>query len=131
MPTKNYLTVAILTLCLVAPAADATNGYMSHGYGTTSKGMAGAGSALPQDTLSVFNNPAGLVRLGKRYDVELELFSPKREYRRTTTAPPPSPSVPPGREESENDYFLIPDSASIFHWTTRARSASPWPARVA
>ena len=109
MPTKNYLTVAILTLCLVAPAADATNGYMSHGYGITSKGMAGAGSALPQDTLSVFNNPAGLVRLGKRYDVELELFSPKREYKANDDfAPPPSPSVPPGSEESENDYFLIP-----------------------
>jgi|GEM_PF-5640243 len=60
MRTKNCLTVAILTLCLLAPAADATNGYMSHGHGITSKGMAGAGSALPQDTLSVFNNPAGL-----------------------------------------------------------------------
>ncbi|MEN8108162.1 MAG: porin [Pseudomonadota bacterium] len=109
MPTKKYLTVAILTLCMVAPAADATNGYMSHGYGIISKGMAGAGSALPQDTLSVFNNPAGLVRLGKRYDAELELFSPKREYKANDDfAPPPSPSVPPGREESENDYFLIP-----------------------
>ena len=109
MPTKKYLTVAILTLCMVAPTADATNGYMSHGYGTMSKGMAGAGSALPQDTLSVFNNPAGLVRLGKRYDAELELFSPNREYKANDDfAPPPSPSVPPGREESENDYFLIP-----------------------
>jgi len=109
MPTKKYLTVAILALCMVAPTADATNGYMSHGYGTMSKGMAGAGSALPQDTLSVFNNPAGLVRLGKRYDAELELFSPKREYKANDDfAPPPSPSVPPGREESENDYFLIP-----------------------
>ena len=109
MPTKKYLTVAILALCMVAPTADATNGYMSHGYGTMSKGMAGAGSALPQDTLSVFNNSAGLVRLGKRYDAELELFSPKREYKANDDfAPPPNPSVPPGREESENDYFLIP-----------------------
>jgi long-chain fatty acid transport protein len=109
MPTKKYLTVAILALCMVAPTADATNGYMSHGYGTMSKGMAGAGSALPQDTLSVFNNPSGLVRLGKRYDAELELFSPNREYKANDDfAPPPSPSVPPGREESENDYFLIP-----------------------
>jgi len=109
MPSKKYLTMTIMTLCMVAPAADATNGYMAHGYGTASKGMAGAGSALPQDTLSVYNNPAGLVRLGKRYDAELELFSPKREYRANDDfAPPPTPSVPPGREESENDYFLIP-----------------------
>jgi len=73
------------------------------------QGYGGAGSALPQDTLSVFNNPAGLVRLGKRYDAELELFSPEREYKANNDfAPPPNPSVPPGREESENDYFLIP-----------------------
>lgn len=111
MPTRNYLTVTIIILVIAAPAVYATNGYMSHGYGITSKGMAGAGSALPQDTLSIFNNPAGLVRLGRHYDVELELFSPKREYKANDDfAPPPPPpfSVPPGTEESENDYFLIP-----------------------
>jgi long-chain fatty acid transport protein len=111
MPIRNYLTIAIMILVMAAPAVYATNGYMSHGYGITSKGMAGAGSALPQDTLSIFNNPAGLVRLGRRYDVELELFSPKREYKANDDfAPPPPPpfSVPPGTEESENDYFLIP-----------------------
>ena len=109
MPTKNYLTIVTLIVCLFAPAAYATNGYMSHGYGTMSKGMAGAGMALPQDTLSVYNNPAGLTRLGRRYDAELELFSPKREYKANNDfAAPPIPSVPPGREESSNDYFLIP-----------------------
>jgi long-chain fatty acid transport protein len=108
MPIWKNSTVAILSLCLVAPAADATNGYMSHGYGTTSKGMAGAGSALPQDTFSVYSNPAGLVRLGKRYDADLELFSPNRGYKANDdAAPPPNPSVPPGKEESSNDYFLI------------------------
>jgi long-chain fatty acid transport protein len=82
---------------------------MSHGYGATSKGMAGAGTALPQDTLSVFNNPAGLTRLGRRYDVELELFGPDREYRANDDfAPPPVPGVPPGTEQSENDWFLVP-----------------------
>ena len=109
MPTKNDLTITALIVCLFAPAAYATNGYMSHGYGITSKGMAGAGMALLQDTLSVYNNPAGLTRLGRRYDAELELFSPKREYKANNDfAPPPVPSVPPGHEESSNDYFLIP-----------------------
>lgn len=109
MPARNYLSIAVLMLYLVAPAAVATNGYMSHGYGTISKGMAGAGMALPQDTLSVYSNPAGLTRLGKRYDVELELFSPRREYKANNDfAPPPAPSVPPGRQKSSNDYFLIP-----------------------
>jgi long-chain fatty acid transport protein len=109
MPARNYLTLAVLMLYLAAPAAVATNGYMSHGYGTNSKGMAGAGMALPQDTLSVYSNPAGLTRIGKRYDLELELFSPRREYKANDDfAPPPSPSVPPGRQKSSNDYFLIP-----------------------
>ena len=109
MPAINHLLAGGLALCLVATAADATNGYMSHAYGTASKGMAGAGMALPQDTLSAFSNPAGLTRLGRRYDVELELFSPRRQYKANDDfAPPPVPSVPPGREKSDNDYFLIP-----------------------
>jgi len=41
MPVKNSLTVTILALCLLAPSAEATNGYMSHGYGTMSKGGSG------------------------------------------------------------------------------------------
>ena len=111
MPSRNHLKIALLILSLPFTAAHATNGYLSHGYGITTKGMAGAGSALPQDTLSVFNNPAGLVHLDRRYDAELELFSPKREYRANNdfAAPPPPPfNVPPGTEKSENDYFLIP-----------------------
>ena len=115
MQKRNYLTIIALTLGLLAPVAYATNGYMSHGYGATSKGMAGAGSALPQDTFSIFNNPAGLVRLGRGYDAEMELFSPKREYKANNDfAPPPALSVPPGTEESENDYFLIPSFGISF-----------------
>lgn len=110
MSQKRYLaTVSILTgLC--ASVAYATNGYMPHAIGTASKGMAGAGAAaLPQDTLVAFTNPAGLTRVGKRYDVELELFNPKRSYKANDDFdPPPPPSVPPGRFTSDNDYFLIP-----------------------
>lgn len=109
MSVKKHLIVAALSLCLAATTAQATNGYMSHGYGTASKGMAGAGTALPQDTLSAFSNPAGLTRLERRYDVELELFGPKREYKANDDfESPPFPNVPPGREKSENDWFLIP-----------------------
>jgi long-chain fatty acid transport protein len=109
MSQKMIPMAAFLITCLVTPLTHATNGYITHGFGTTSKGMAGAGSAFPQDTLIVYSNPAGLTRLGKRYDVELELFSPRREYNANDDfAPPPSPSVPPGREKSTNDYFLIP-----------------------
>lgn len=109
MSARKFLAAAALAFSLAPATARATNGYMAHGYGTYSKGMAGAGMALPQDTLSVFSNPAGLTRLGGRYDVELEVFSPKREYRANNDfAPPPVPSVPPGTEQSDNDIFLIP-----------------------
>jgi long-chain fatty acid transport protein len=109
MLSKQCLTLITLSAFLFVPPAYATNGYMSHGYGIASKGMAGAGMALPQDTLSVFNNPAGLTRLGKRFDAELELFSPDRQYKANANfAPPPAASVPPGRFDSDNDLFLIP-----------------------
>ena len=109
MPLTRHLTAAMLPLCLLATSAGATNGYMSHGYGTISKGMAGSITSLPQDTLSAFSNPAGLTRLDRRYDVELELFNPKREYKANDDfQSPPYANVPPGREESENDLFLIP-----------------------
>ena len=38
------------------------------------KGMAGAGSALPQDAMTVYSNNAGLARLGKRFDASVELL---------------------------------------------------------
>ncbi|MGD8843783.1 MAG: hypothetical protein PVJ83_09950, partial [Gammaproteobacteria bacterium] len=109
MPITTRLLITTLCLLLAAPAAWSTNGYMSHGYGAASKGMAGAGMALPEDSLSVFANPAGLTRLDARLDVELELFSPDREYRANDDfAPPPAPSIPPGTYSSDNDLFLVP-----------------------
>jgi len=93
MPAKRHLTALALTAALFAPLTQATNGYLAHGFGVISKGMAGAGMALPQDTLSVFNNPAGLTRLGRRFDAELEFFSPRRQYTANDDfAPPPAPA---------------------------------------
>jgi long-chain fatty acid transport protein len=63
-----------------AGVAQATNGYFSHGYGATSKGLAGAGVAYSQDTLAPATNPAGMVNVGDRVDFGVALFSPRREY---------------------------------------------------
>jgi long-chain fatty acid transport protein len=109
MTTTKLVIIIVLAATLFAQTGYATNGYMSHGYGTASKGMAGAGMALPQDSLSVFSNPAGMTRLDKRLDAELEFFSPDRWYKaNNNAAPPPNPSIPPGKYKSENDLFLIP-----------------------
>ncbi|WP_018952994.1 OmpP1/FadL family transporter [Thioalkalivibrio sulfidiphilus] len=98
----------------VAGVANATNGYFSHGYGTTSKGLAGAGVALSQDSLAAATNPAGMVNVGDRIDLGAALFSPHRKY--TTTGGPSefcdgpncSFSIGPQSISSDNNYFLVP-----------------------
>lgn len=68
---------ALLPL-LIAAQSLATNGYFDHGYGIKSKGMAGVGIALPQDTLAPAANPAGLVHVADSADIGLTLFRPDR-----------------------------------------------------
>jgi long-chain fatty acid transport protein len=130
---KSLLVVAI-TATMAAPVANATNGYFMHGYSTKEQGLGGAGAALSQDALASANNPAGMVFVGDRMDLGLQVFSPSpRKY--TVTGNPPAPngtglenfcaggsaaggpyvppcappfSVNPGSVESENDFFLIP-----------------------
>lgn len=92
-----------------AGMAQATNGYFSHGYGTTSKALAGAGVAYSQDALAAATNPAGMVNVGDRIDLGAALFSPRREYSVSGTPnPPPAFSLQPGTVSSDSDYFLIP-----------------------
>jgi long-chain fatty acid transport protein len=105
-----------LGCALALPAAQATNGYMSHAYSPASKGMAGAGeAAMPQDSMSVVGNPAGLARLGNRVDIGAAWFSPKREYKgvnpflRDGAMAPIGSGDGTGTVESENNDFLIPN----------------------
>ncbi len=117
---KQKLLVAAVAGCLVAPSAFATNGYFAHGYGTKSKALAGAGVALPQDSLYSATNPAGGVWVGHRLDAGAALFSPHREFKATDVPafppgfPPPFqgslPGFPlePGKTKSDSNYFLIP-----------------------
>lgn len=42
------------------------------GFGTPSKGIGGVAAGFPQDTLSAMTNPANLVPVGKRIDLNLE-----------------------------------------------------------
>ena len=63
---------------LSANSAFATNGYFGHGYGVKAQGIAGVGTALPQDALAAATNPAGTALIGDRVDVGVTLFVPKR-----------------------------------------------------
>lgn len=107
-PLRAIPALALLpALALVSTAAHATNGYLAHGYGTKSKGMAGAGVALPQDALTIATNPAGLVQVGKRLDVGLEFFAPNRKSEIVGNAFGADESF----EGNETELFLIPEFA--------------------
>ena len=90
--------------------AFATNGYFSHAYSVKDKGLAGAGVALPQDSLAAAANPAGMVDVGNRIDAGVALFSPHRSYtvKGAPSGAPNSFGLTPGTVDSDSEYFLIP-----------------------
>lgn len=107
---KNIALVAgTVAVLFVAPDAFATNGYFLHAYSVKERGLAGAGVALPQDALAAANNPAGMARVGARFDAGAALFHPPRSYT-VTGAPsgPPAFGLVPETVESGSEYFLIP-----------------------
>lgn len=100
-----------LCLLLATTAAQATNGYFSHGYGIKAKGMAGASTAMAQDSLGGATNPASMVWVGNRVDLGGDVFMPKRDAERSGAAPS-SPSFPftlNGKVDSGKTAFLIPE----------------------
>lgn len=114
--TRSMLRAALVAICAGGSLpAMATNGYFSHGYGATSKAMAGVGAAMPVDTLASAVNPAGLIQVGDRIDVGLAYFSPDRGY---SVSGQPSGAclsaqqctfgVGPESLESDAGLFLIP-----------------------
>jgi len=120
---SKLIAVAVGLACAAAvPVAQATNGYMSHAYSPAAKGMAGAGeAALPQDSLSIVGNPAGLTAVGRRMDVGAAWFSPIRDYKGVTPtynhALNPTGALAPigggfdgtGQVDSQNNDFLVPN----------------------
>ena len=108
---KLSLAVAVAAGLAVPGLASATNGYFAHGYGTQTKGLAGAGVAFSQDSLAAATNPAGMVLVGERFDIGVAAFSPIREYTASGTSgpqPPPAFNLANGTVESDNELFFIP-----------------------
>lgn len=86
------------------PAAHATDGYFSHGYGMKNKGMGGAATTVTHDAFGGANNPASMVWVGERFDVGIDWFSPRRNAERTGSAFGLDFSV-----DSDSKHFLIPE----------------------
>lgn len=117
-PLRGSLLAVALTTALPLSPALATNGYFTHGVGTHSKAMAGAGDAMPGMAIDVVNNPAAGILVRERLDVGLGLFSPSREYTVTESqlnGQFGAFSLGEGTVESDSDYFVIPYIAKNWH----------------
>ncbi len=101
---RNMVLALAVAAAVAAPGAFATNGYFSHGYGLTAKGMGGAATAMTKDTFGGANNPASMVWVGNRLDVGLDLFSPIRSASRTGSSMGLN-----GSADSDSEQFLIPE----------------------
>jgi len=93
-----------VALTALAGPANATNGYFANGYGGGSKGMAGAGVAVPAGVLGLAQNPAMGLELGNRAGLCLTLFSPRRSFEASGA----SPVLIDGTYDSNNEFFPIP-----------------------
>src|SRR6056297_2178362 len=82
--TRGIATCALLGASLLAAPAQATNGYFANGYGGQSKGMAGAGVAVPTGVLGMAQNPATGVRVGNSAGFCLTTFAPNRSEEHTS-----------------------------------------------
>lgn len=115
MNLKSKLVAVAVAAAFAPIPALATNGYFATGWGVAAEGMAGAGAAVPTDSLAVAQNPALMFFVGNRMDINLDFFNPSpRGYTANNDASPLAPSIPPGTVESQNDWFYIPS----FGWNT-------------
>jgi long-chain fatty acid transport protein len=107
---QNKLTLTFTVLTALSPAtALATNGYFMHGYGTINEGMAGAGTALSQDSIAAGTNPAGMAFVGNRIDGGLEVISAKPKYTVDgPLSPPPAFSLQAGTHKASRKTSIIP-----------------------
>lgn len=107
---STFLLLSIITLFAFVNTLNATDGYFRHGYGVKYSALAGAGIAIPLSSLGAISNPAGLVHVGNRYDFNVSVFSPMREYTVTGNPSgfPGTFPLAPGTIESESNIFFFP-----------------------
>ena len=119
----SQLFTAIATLLLTTPLW-ATNGYFTHGVGSKNKALAGSGLAMPEDAISLANNPAAILSNGDKIDAGLAIFSPARSYKSSDSLANgtyPAFTIGPNDLKSKSNYFYIPHVAAT--WKLNDRSA--------
>ena len=106
--SKKALFTISISFC---SAVFATNGYNSHGVGTKNKAMAGAGLAMPEQSISMANNPASLTQVENEFDFSVALFSPIRSYSSSASQANGqfgAFTIDPTNQDSGREYFIIP-----------------------
>ncbi len=118
---KNQIVLLTFLLCMTQ-ISFATDGYFSLGYGTKSKGMAGAGVALYSNSL-IGGNPAGNVFMGKQISFGVGVFAPMREYTISENETGEIGTFPltPGTIKSDKPVFFIPSVGG--NWMINKTSA--------
>ena len=107
---RTVLTSALLAVFAIPSLALATDGYFPHGYGMKAKGMGGASVAMADDSVGGANNPASMVWAGDRFDIGLDLFSPKRDISRTgSSASSGGFASIDGSATSGSNLFFVPE----------------------
>src|SRR5487761_2626860 len=107
---RTVLASALVAVFTIPSLALATDGYFPHGYGMKAKGMGGASVAMADDSFGGANNPASMVWAGDRFDIGVDLFSPKRSIERSG-AVAPGPGLAPinGSVDSGSNLFFVPE----------------------
>lgn len=134
-PRRLSLLFIALSGFLCSDISVATNGYFPHGVGAKNKAMAGAGTAMPEDAISVVNNPAVAAFLDDRMDVGVSVFMPRRNYStfyggyngRYNTFSFGEVDI-----DSDDDFFILPEIAgthrlendSAFAWAFYTRGGA-------
>ncbi len=102
---KGLAAVLLLAVATLPATSWATNGYFTIGYGAKAMGIAGTGTALPQDSLAGAINPAGMAFVGHSADLNVRFFNPNRQASLDTTARGATFDV---KDESRRDLFVFP-----------------------
>lgn len=106
VPAAARIAACTVVFSLIACVANATEGYFQYGYGARQGALAGAGVADSRDAMALSLNPAGLVDVGRQFQLGASLFMPFREYSATGTV-----LIAPGAHESGSNVFVVPNIA--------------------
>lgn len=109
--TLRKAVIAGITLACCIGKSYAVNGAYDFGFSEITRGMAGAGSALPQDSIISAINPAGLTRVKKQLDLGAVVYIPTMYYDANSVASGAigKVNVAPGRVDSKVPFFFLPD----------------------